>query len=45
MGLCFSFPAEITPDLDGKVLYFDKEVRVEGGSGIHLYRDLARLYE
>lgn len=41
MGLCFSFPAEITPDLDGKVLYFDKEVRVEGGSGIHLYRDLA----
>jgi hexokinase len=40
MGLCFSFPAEITPDLDGVVLLFDKEVRVEGGAGMHLCRDL-----
>ena len=41
VGFCFSFPAEITPDLDGKVLYFDKEVRVEGGAGMHLCRELA----
>jgi hexokinase len=40
MGLCFSFPAEITPDLDGVVLLFDKEVRVDGGAGMHLCRDL-----
>jgi hexokinase len=40
MGLCFSFPAEITPDLDGVVLLFDKEVKVEGGAGMHLCRDL-----
>lgn len=41
VGFCFSFPAEITPDLDGRVLYFDKEVRVEGSAGMLLYQDLA----
>lgn len=40
IGFCFSFPAEITPDLDGKVLLFDKEVRVENGAGMYLCRDL-----
>jgi hexokinase len=40
MGLCFSFPAEITPELDGVVILFDKEVKVEGGAGMHLCRDL-----
>lgn len=41
MGFCFSFPAEITPELDGKVLLFDKEVRVDGGAGMYLCRELS----
>lgn len=41
IGFCFSFPAEITPDLDGVVILFDKEVKVDGGAGMHLCRDLA----
>lgn len=42
LGFCFSFPAEITPELDGRVLLFDKEVRVTGGAGILLGQELFR---
>lgn len=28
IGFCFSYPAEILPDLDGRLLYWSKEVRV-----------------
>lgn len=31
IGFCFSFPARITPERDGQVLYFDKEVQVSHG--------------
>jgi len=40
IGFCFSYPAEITPDCDGKLLHWTKEIKapdVEGelvGSGI-----------
>ena len=33
LGFCFSFPCEIQPDLDGKILFMDKEVQVEGCEG------------
>lgn len=33
IGWCFSFPTEILPNRDGKLLYFDKEVRVLGMDG------------
>lgn len=40
LGFCFSFPAEITPDMDGIVLGFNKEVVVNGSEGMHLCREL-----
>ena len=40
LGFCFSFPAEITPDLDGIVLGFNKEVQIDGASGAYLCREL-----
>lgn len=33
VGFCFSFPCEILPDLDGRVLHFDKEVDIGGAQG------------
>lgn len=42
LGFCFSFPAEITPERDGRVLYFDKEVRVADSKGMLLLRGLSR---
>ena len=33
VGFCFSFPCEILPSLDGKVLHFDKEVAVADAQG------------
>ena len=33
IGFCFSFPCEILPDLDGKILHFDKEVDIQGAAG------------
>ena len=36
IGLCFSFPCEILPDLDGKILHFNKEVRVGDAAGAKL---------
>lgn len=41
IGFCFSFPAEITPDRDGRVLYFDKEVKVSGIVGMKLIEGLS----
>ena len=42
IGFCFSFPAQITPDRDGRVLCFDKEVRVEDSEGMLLMEELTR---
>jgi len=33
IGFCFSFPCSIRPDLDGEILYLDKEVDVPGIEG------------
>jgi len=40
IAICFSFPAEISPDRDAKILLFDKEVRITGGEGVFLGRGL-----
>ena len=33
IGFCFSYEAEITPEIDGKVVVIDKEVVIEGSAG------------
>ncbi len=33
IGFCFSFPCEILPNLDGRILHFDKEVEVADAQG------------
>ncbi len=33
VGLCFSFPCEILPNLDGRIINFNKEVCVSGAEG------------
>lgn len=33
IALCYSFPAEITPDRDGRVLSLTKQVKITGSSG------------
>ena len=45
IGFCFSFPCEILPDLDGRVLHFDKEVDVEGAEGTVLGEGLRAALE
>lgn len=45
IGFCFSFPARITPQRDGEVLYFDKEVRVSDAPGMLLLHELNTALE
>ena len=33
VGFCFSFPAEILPNKEGKILCFNKEIQIEGAEG------------
>ena len=33
IGFCFSYPVEILPNCDGKILNLSKEIRIEGGVG------------
>jgi hexokinase len=33
IGFCFSYPAEITPEKDGRLIYFSKEIRARGVEG------------
>ena len=33
VGFCFSFPTDILPNGDGRLIYFNKEVRVKGMDG------------
>lgn len=40
LGFCFSFPAEITPELDGILLGFNKEVVVRDSAGMHICQAL-----
>lgn len=45
IGFCFSFPCEIMPNLDGKILHFDKEVDVVGAEGSLLGEGLRAALE
>lgn len=40
IGFCFSYPAEIFPDCDGRILQLNKEVRVKGAEGTVIGRAL-----
>lgn len=45
IGICFSFPCEILQNLDGRILSFDKEVRVNGASGLVIGEALRSAFE
>ena len=46
ISFCFSYPAEIFPNRDGKILQLNKEVRVRGAEGVVLGETLlAKLHE
>lgn len=45
IGWCFSFPTEILPNKDGKLLYFDKEVCVTGMDGDVIGASLLKTLE
>ena len=40
LGFCFSFPCEILPDREGKIIHFDKEVRVKDSQGALIGHEL-----
>lgn len=45
VGFCFSYDADITPEVDGIVHRIDKEVTVTGCEGKHIGRDLSAALE
>lgn len=45
IGFCFSYPAEIQPDRDGRLVKLTKEVQVEGAEGMLLCRELSRVLQ
>lgn len=40
IGFCFSYPVEITPERDGKVISLTKQVEIEGACGSYLAQSL-----
>lgn len=42
VGFCFSYPAEITPERDGRMLRLTKQVKITGAVGRPVCADLAR---
>jgi hexokinase len=42
IGFCFSYPAEMQPDKDGKLIHFTKEVRARGVDGEMMGKGLVR---
>ena len=40
VGFSFSFPTEIEPSRDGRIIYFDKEVQVKDGAGSMVGKEL-----
>jgi hexokinase len=42
IGFCFSYPAEITPDRDGRLIQFTKEIKARGVEGELVGASLAR---
>lgn len=45
IGFCFSYPVEITPERDGKVLGLTKQVEIDGAVGSYLAESLRRELE
>ncbi len=45
IGFCFSYPAEIQPDKDGRLLFFSKEVKARGVEGQLIGANLTRAME
>ena len=45
IGFCFSYPAEILPDKDGKLIHFTKEVKARGVDGQVLGKNLTKALE
>ncbi len=46
IGMCFSYPAEIFPDHDGRIIQFNKELRVRGAEGSVIGREIiGKLHE
>jgi hexokinase len=42
IGFCFSYPAEITPDRDGRLIHFTKEIKARGVDGELIGENLGR---
>lgn len=42
IGFCFSFPCEILPNLDGKVILFNKEIKIRDSKGAILGEGLRK---
>jgi hexokinase len=42
IGFCFSYPAEITPDRDGRLIQFTKEIKARGVDGELIGANLGR---
>ena len=45
IGFCFSYPAEVTKDIDSRVLSLTKQVKIEGAEGKLLGADLKKALE
>jgi hexokinase len=45
ISFCFSYPAEIMPDKDGKLIKFSKEVKVRDVKGALLGKNLIKVFE
>ncbi len=42
IGFCFSYPAEILPNRDGRLIGLSKEVRVRGSDNMHICAEIAK---
>lgn len=45
IGFCFSYYAEVTPEIDGKNPGFTKQVKISGSEGKHLCAELTKALE
>ncbi|MCR5067227.1 MAG: hypothetical protein K6A14_04095 [Erysipelotrichaceae bacterium] len=44
IGFCFSFPCEIQPDKDGKIIRFNKDVKIIGAEGAMLGAEMKKWF-
>lgn len=45
IGFCFSYPADILPDYDGRLLHWTKEIKIPGMVGKQIGRGLIQVLE